>query len=334
VVADAVSQSQSAFRGARPFDHRTDLYAVAHLLEEAFRPEHHFLFSGTPLLRELGVFLWTLNYAPMLPETISGFVWVEEGQVVGNITLNFDKGREDHYHISNVAVKPAYWRQGIARALMQATLDHLRTLHVKSVLLNVRPSNPGAIKLYEDLGFKTLEMRGEWTSPLAPQPPLSSPDAVHQGRGEGATGEWGEANPREVSELIRAAAPAKVLSYRPRQSEFELNWDERIFRMIADLFTLQSTRRWTLQRDGRLAAVMMVRGQRIFSPHRIAIQVHPDFRGGLEDRLVEVALQHLALFPRREIRVEVADTHPELVAALERHGFKFLNGLTLMELEL
>ena len=326
MVADAVSQSQSAFRGARPFDYRTDLYAVAHLLEEAFRPERNFLFSNTPLLRELGVFLWTLNYAPMFPETINGFVWVEDKQVVGNVTLTSDWGHTDRYHISNVAVKPAYRRKGIARALAQVTLDHLRTLRVKSVLLNVRPSSPGAIKLYEDLGFKALEMRGEWTLPSTPL--RSAQDAA------AGLDSLRSSNDRAVSDLIRAATPAKVLLYRPCHNDFELNWDERVFEMIADLFTLQSTRRWALQRDRKLAAVMMVRGQRIFSPHHIAIQVHPDFRGRVEDALVAAALQHLARFPPREIRVEAADTHPELVAALERHGFRFLNGLTLMELEL
>ncbi len=344
MVARALSQSKSAFRGARPFNPATDLNGVAHLLEEAFRPERNFPFSDLPVMREVGILLWTLNYAPGFAEPTDGFVWVEEGKIVGNLTLTARHGRNDRYYISNVAVKPEYQRQGIARALMQTAIDRIRQQQGRVILLNVRPNNPGAIKLYQDLGFNALEMRGEWTlaSPPTPQPPPPSPETKFSFRrgGRGIEREGGEVRPlrssdsRAVAELVRAATPARVQAYRSRQTDFELAWDERFTEALADFFTGQTTHRWALEREGKLAGLVLTRGQHFAASHRLAIQTHPEFRGSVEEELVAVALQDLARLPSREIRADAADSHPELIAALERRGFRFLNGLTLMELVL
>src|SRR5512141_639450 len=174
MVAHAI-RTKSAERGPRPFEPGRDLGAVARLLEEAFRPEHSFPLSDTPFLRELGIALWTLSYAPVFPENVAGFVWVEDGRIVGNVTISQDEGRLDRCLISNVAVKPSYQRQGIARALMELTIEHLRSRGAKWALLNVRPNNPGAIRLYHELGFEDVETRGEWT---ATRPYVASPTTL------------------------------------------------------------------------------------------------------------------------------------------------------------
>ena len=167
MVAQAIRTGANA-RGARPFEPARDLTGVARLLEEAFRAEHTFPLSNTPVLRELGIILWTLSYTPVFPENVTGFVWLENGQIVGNVTISHDEGRLDRFMISNVAVKPDYRRQGIARALMQMTIDHLREHGARWVLLNVRPTNLTAVNLYRDLGFNQVETRGEWSLSIPP----------------------------------------------------------------------------------------------------------------------------------------------------------------------
>jgi ribosomal protein S18 acetylase RimI-like enzyme len=333
VVARALRQPQATLRGARRFDPARDLGAVAHLLEEAFRPEHTFPLSNVPFLRKVGVLLWQINYNPISPEHTFGFVWAEDGQLVGNVTVMPDGGRLDRYAISNVAVKPAYRSRGIARQLMIIALDELRARAAKWALLNVRPTNSDAMKLYRDLGFQEIELRGEWTSP--PSPSLAS------GRGGRRLGVGAEVRPlcfsdqRAALELIRTATPTNVQQFRsPRFDGFALNWEDRITEMVSDFFIGQVTHRYALEQNGKLAALLAVRGQRIASPHRIAIEVHPDFRGRVENDLIAFALRDLARFPPRDIRAVVASTHPELIIALEQQGFRFLNGLTLMALAL
>jgi ribosomal-protein-alanine N-acetyltransferase len=323
VVASAISKPQIAFRGIRPFSARTDLYGVARLLEEAFRGEHNFPFANFPLMREIGIVMWTLNYAPTFPETFEGFVWIEDGKIVGNATLTADLARGNRYYISNVAVKREYQRRGIARELMRASLEHVRRQHAASVLLNVRPQNEGAIRLYQDLGFTQLEMRGQWT--LAMLPLHFSPLQITGLRPLG----WKDT--RVVAELLRAATPANVQPFRPRPSEFEIAWEERFVEFIGESFIGRTTQRWVLERDRRIAALLLVRGQHLAGTHQIAIETHPDFRGRVEDELIRAAWQELEKFPAREIRADASSTYPELITALERHGFRFSSGMTLME---
>lgn len=324
MVARTVSQSKTTFRGIRPFRASTDLYGVARLLEEAFRGEHRFPFSHIPWMREIGIFLWTLSYFPAFPETFQGFVWIEDGRVVGNVTITRDETRSDWYYISNVAVKKEYQRRGIARALMQAALEHIRRQHATRVRLNVRPRNEGAIKLYQDLGFKTLEMRGEWI--LSALPLHFSPQRSTDLRA------WQPNDARAVRELLRAVTPLDIRPFHARV--FEPEWDERLGEWLGDVCFARMTQRWVLEREYRLAALLLVRAHTWQSPHRIIIETHPDFRGRVEDDLLLAAWQMLVPFPSREIRAEASSLHPELIAVLERHGFVFANGMILMELQL
>ncbi len=332
MVARTISQSRPALRGVRPFDPTRDLVAVARLLEEAFRTESTFPFAHTPLLREIGILLWTLSYVPVFPENISGFVWVEDGKVVGNVTVGLDEGRLDRVIISNVAVKPEHRRQGIARQLMLAALNELRAHAVKWALLNVRPTNPGAIKLYADLGFQEIEMRGEWSrTSFFPEVKRARELGVEEIRLRPLR----STDQRAASELIRAATPANVQALRGKWFDaFDLNWEDRVTEIVTDFLTAQETRRWVLERNGKLDALMTMHAQRIATPHRLSLQVHPDARGRVEGELVALALRELARFPTREIRAVASGTHPESIAALEQHGFRFWNGLTLMALEL
>ncbi len=324
MVAHAVRANTGA-RGVRSFDPTRDLAAVARLLEEAFRPEHTFPLSNAPVLREVGIVLWTMSYAPVFPENVSGFVWMEDGQLVGNVTISQDEGRLDRYMISNVAVKPNYRRQGIARALMQAAIEQLHNRAARWVLLNVRPNNTGAIRLYRDLGFEEIEMRGEWSAPpqvLGRQPAVEPVGRLVPMR---------PSDRRAAFELLHASTPASVQQFRPVQlGEFGPNWEDRLTERIADWIVGQATRRWVLELDGRVAALLMVRGQRLASPQRIAIRVHPDYNGKVESALVRFSLDYLRRFSRREIRAQGTSTHPQLVSALEQNGFHFSNGLTLM----
>lgn len=326
MVATAVSQSQTAFRGLRPFRARTDLYGVARLLQEAFRGEHHFPFADVPVLREIGIALWTLGYAPTFPETLEGFVWIEDNRIVGNVTFTADWARGHCYYISNVAVKREYQRRGIARAMMRASLEHIRRQYAVAVLLNVRPQNTGAIRLYEELGFRKLETRGQWMLDLMPLHFV--PRQVTGLRPLG----WKDT--RAVAELVRVATPARAQPFRPQPNPFDISFDERVMEFLSDGCLARATQRWVLERDQRIAAVLFLRAHYLTGAHRLAVETHPDFRGRVEEELLAAAFQRLAPFGARAIRADAFSTYPEWIATLERQGFRFERGMTLMELEI
>jgi ribosomal-protein-alanine N-acetyltransferase len=62
------------------------------------------------------------------------------------------------WHLMNVAVDPARRREGTAAALLTRLFDEADKPG-EQYTLEVRPSNPGAIALYEGFGFKRAGLR-------------------------------------------------------------------------------------------------------------------------------------------------------------------------------
>jgi ribosomal-protein-alanine N-acetyltransferase len=65
----------------------------------------------------------------------------------------------DAWHVMNVAVDPDRLRRGIATALLQRFFELTRDDERRGYTLEVRISNEGAIRLYEQLGFEARGIR-------------------------------------------------------------------------------------------------------------------------------------------------------------------------------
>ena len=65
----------------------------------------------------------------------------------------------DEADLLNVAVHPAYRRQGVGRALLLALEQTLSARGVHSLTLEVRSSNEPAIALYRGLGYAPVGLR-------------------------------------------------------------------------------------------------------------------------------------------------------------------------------
>lgn len=65
-------------------------------------------------------------------------------------------------YITNVCVKKEKRRQGIGKLMLEALLEEAKLCKVEAVTLEVRESNESAIKLYEQLGFKSVGKRKDF----------------------------------------------------------------------------------------------------------------------------------------------------------------------------
>lgn len=65
----------------------------------------------------------------------------------------------DEIHLLNIAVAPERRRHGVARAMMDGMLGQARAHAASHVLLEVRPSNLAALRLYQGLGFRPVSVR-------------------------------------------------------------------------------------------------------------------------------------------------------------------------------
>lgn len=149
---------------------RQDLPAVADLIEICFAATLD--EDGREYLRHLRwaarddhYLSWLQNAAERLASPLYGFVWEEDGKIVGNLSLIplYRRGKLI-YLIANVAVHPAYRQRGMGRALTQTALDHLRERGIDTAWLQVRDDNPVAHNLYLSLGFVERARRTTWQS--------------------------------------------------------------------------------------------------------------------------------------------------------------------------
>ena len=60
----------------------------------------------------------------ILLEGSPGFVWVEDGQILGNVGMQRNPTRRDTWVIGNVATHPAHRNRGIASALLSAIIHY------------------------------------------------------------------------------------------------------------------------------------------------------------------------------------------------------------------
>jgi ribosomal protein S18 acetylase RimI-like enzyme len=157
----------------RPVDTHRDLAAVADVIEICFKdtldPDGQ---NYLKRLRDAARFSYLSSWATSLAEDasvlpLSGYVWVEENRVVGNLSLiPFTSLGNRCYLIANVAVLPEYRGRGIGTRLTAHALEHVREHYGASAWLQVRDDNPVAIHIYESLGFKERARRTSWVNTL------------------------------------------------------------------------------------------------------------------------------------------------------------------------
>src|SRR5919106_2261059 len=152
----------------RPLNVLRDLSAVADLIELCFSPTidndgQRYLTDMRRASRDDSFLRWASRMTETASLPMMGYVWEQDGRIIGNASLIpfRDRGKRI-YLIANVATHPDYRRRGIGRALTEQVMKQARDKKASAIWLHVRDDNPGAIKLYQDLGFQEAARRTTW----------------------------------------------------------------------------------------------------------------------------------------------------------------------------
>ena len=68
----------------------------------------------------------------------------------------------DEAHVATIAVHPDHQKKGIASTLLAEALIQAMDRGASASLLEVRPSNTAALKLYQRFGYETVGIRKEY----------------------------------------------------------------------------------------------------------------------------------------------------------------------------
>ena len=318
--------------GLQPVDLNRHLSGMADLIELCFG--HELDAAGRGLLRELK---WLSRTGPALgllqwlmlgqqPWNL-GYVWVEDGRVVGTVSTQRSAPRSTSWLVANVAVHPDYRRKGMAVAMMQATLDLIRRQGGGEAILQVDDDNLGAVTLYREMGFRRVTTQTTWIRPAYTAPPdfLKSPFDIRL-RGPR---EW--ADQYALAALVR---PEGLTWGRPLQAgEFQPGLRRQMDNFFGGRYEEHWVVRDPLPRGPQAPALAGSLSLYVGGPDgdRLTLLVHPAYRGQLEAPLLTRALRRLGRRPWG-LRVDYATDDDQATPAWQQLGFQNRRMLRWMKL--
>ena len=325
----ATGKKESGIRFLKP---ESDLGQLADLIESAFGEE--LTDGGERVLRELRFLGWlgplnVLFTGSDIDGILTGFVWEQDGRIVGNVTVNHPMGHPQRWQISNVAVLDGFRQRGIGRQLVEAALDLILRRGGQTAYLFVRDDNPVAIHLYHGVGFADVDRTTDlkYVRPAARNRRVSPQQLRPLTLGEAEA----------LFQLAMAAASPGQLWLSPtRKQQFVFSAEERIFRQVESVFTQELESQWGLFHDQRLAAGLVLRATRLWNRgrHQLKLWVRPDERGKVEDMLAADVVAMLGAQARRPLQLALPACEGIAIDALLHHGFAKVRTLILMKLDL
>jgi ribosomal protein S18 acetylase RimI-like enzyme len=318
----------------RPFDMRRDLEALADLVEIAFGPELAATSSDIVQdLRQMALWGSTLWMAGPFA-ALYGFVWIEAGQLVGNVNLNQESGLPGTWTISNVAVLPAYRARGIAGRLLDQAIAYVRNLGGQRILLQVRADNPVALALYQHRGFVDYDTLHELYLPRNHWPSVVGPESFVGGepfplRRVRAT------DARSLYRLVLSSRPPAAVEQRPiSRKQFRRGLWWRLQQALQAVFVGREFSEWVGEAGGEIVAYGTISAHLFRGPHALDLQVLPHQRGSWELPLAQSLLASVEALPRQSVHADISASHPEALQALHQLGFNTTRVLTQMALNL
>jgi ribosomal protein S18 acetylase RimI-like enzyme len=314
--------------GIRPFDIGRDLRPVAELIADAFTNELD--PRGMAALREMrimshlsGLIKLLSRSTGELDDVFSGFVWVEAGKIVGNITVQRADKYGNRWQIANVAVAPAYRGRGIARTLMARALEHIEQSDGRWAVLQVYDHDQVARALYAHLGFE--EVGGSVDLRLDRVPKVAYPEA-RPDFSVFSSQQWQPLYELATSQLNTHAQWWRALRRTDFQAPLETQFGEWLWWSLGR----RRVYRRCFQNGRRFEAALMLNAQRWRGAHSLELWVRPEQAGAYEAYLVQWALATLQEYPRWPVKLGLSADHTAALNACREFGFKRLQTLITM----
>jgi len=254
----------------------------------------------------------------------TGFVWVEEGRIVGNLSLRYAlPSRNRGQMIGNVVVHPEYRGIGIGRAMVEAAVATARQQGARWIGLEVREDNPAAHGLYVHMGFEAVGRQLHLIRPAGVTWPNRSEIALA----------WRASKPKERLLWMRLADEVYnrrqkwVLEIRPNEYNYG-----GLERKLDLWFSGEREGAWLYgETEARLA--LRVKTDKRSRFHVWDMLVHPQMGEAGAQAIVAQALHATRRFAPWPVIALVAD-QAALAEALYDVGFKLHRPLVQMVLEL
>jgi RimJ/RimL family protein N-acetyltransferase len=296
---------------------------LAQLFESAFTPgsiddSGHRMID---MLRNYG------QYEPMSFGFGSSFVWVEDGHVLGNASIQRNPTRRDTWIVGNVATETSQRNRGIGQAVIEACVDYARTKGAQHIALQVDRENAPAIRLYDKTGFARLGEVTYYIRPsvrVAPCNPVASDAPIREARWSDREPVWDAARDN-IDDALTFAEPFDAGVYK-----LGLRWS------VVNGLSGNPEKWWVLNTGpaAHLKGAVRTRVNIEGSNHHLELMLRPDADAAEGAALVETGLQRFADYISKPVNAAQSRPHEASHAALQLAGFRPLRNLVHMKLSL
>jgi len=243
----------------RPLNVLRDLPRVADLIELCFASSmdsdgRTYIQQMRRASKDASFLRWASNAIESTSMPLSGYVWEQDGKIIGNASLVPFRHNGKRIHlIANVATHPNHRRKGIARALTEQAMQHARQRGADELWLHVREDNPSAVNMYRELGFVERARRTTWHADKdAYLTPATIPDSDSALSLPTITRRYAYLWPQQLT-WLKKHHPDELNWYR------SLNWNQLrpgLWNWLYRAFIEFDQKQWAVQKDGELQGVL------------------------------------------------------------------------------
>jgi ribosomal protein S18 acetylase RimI-like enzyme len=310
-------------QGLRPVNIRTDLAQLADLMEITFHDTMD--ENGRAAIREwryMSSMGFVLGFLGRLNEMAlgigQGYVWVEDERIVGNVSVypaGLPRQFGNTWLIANVSVHPDYQRRGIARRLMQASIDMIRLKGAQHAILQVDYDNAAALSLYDSMGFiRERAFTTWWRSAITATPAAMDNDEtfITHPRPSDWQAEYA------LAEAQRPNAQGGIGWLQPvHQGLFR----QSVLGSLSRMFSLNSRERLIIRADDEasIAATLWIESGLAQSSTRLILMAQPDYHTPYAEVLLNSVLRRF-----RTTSIALDHPHDDTLTAslLARYHFR------------
>ncbi|MCB0188270.1 MAG: GNAT family N-acetyltransferase, partial [Caldilineaceae bacterium] len=267
------------------------------------------------IMSHVGALLKLLNRSTgEFDDIFGGFVWVEGGKVIGNVTVQRGDSSGVRWQIANVAVAPPFRGRGISRQLMLRALDYIRENGGDWAVLQVYAQNTVARTLYQRLHFEevggTVDLRMERIPAIDEEviPKLKS----------FSSDQW-----QPLYELANSQQSGQMQWWRPpRRIDFQVTFEQIVAEWFWQVIGGRQIYRRCIQNEQRFDAALILTAQRWRCVHQLQFWVQPDQQGQHEATLLQWSLATLQEYPRWPIQLTLSTHHTSAINVAQSFGFQ------------